>query len=121
MTLVMQSVKVFLILKLKRKYEGIIKKCGNIIHLVNRGDFMVYTKNLKALKVITFICFISIFTFSFNTFAYNSAAEKVKIKAKLNSIELVYNDHVGNEWGYSATVNKKSIEEVEEWLGDCEG
>ncbi len=41
----------------------------------------------------------------------SAAAKTIKIKVTLVSVELVDNDHVGNEWYTTATVNGKTIEE----------
>jgi len=41
----------------------------------------------------------------------SAAAKTIKIKVTLVSVELVENDHVGNEWYTTASVNGKTIEE----------
>lgn len=41
----------------------------------------------------------------------SAAAKTIKIKVTLVSVELVDNDHVGNEWYTTASVNGKTIEE----------
>ncbi|MNO32536.1 hypothetical protein D3C76_225280 [compost metagenome] len=41
----------------------------------------------------------------------SAATKTIKIKVTLVSVELVENDHVGNEWYTSASVNGKEIEE----------
>lgn len=41
----------------------------------------------------------------------SAAAKTIKIKITLVSVELVDNDHVGNEWYTTASVNGKTIEE----------
>jgi hypothetical protein len=40
-----------------------------------------------------------------------AAASKVKVDVKLESVECVENNHVGNEWEYSCTANKKELKE----------
>lgn len=40
-----------------------------------------------------------------------AASSKVKVAVKLESVECVENNHVGNEWEYSCTVNKKELKE----------
>ncbi|GJM78736.1 hypothetical protein HMSSN139_12320 [Paenibacillus sp. HMSSN-139] len=41
----------------------------------------------------------------------SAATKTVKLKVTLVSVELVENDHVGNEWYTAASVNGKEIEE----------
>lgn len=59
------------------------------------------------------LVFFIIFCLVFTSIAVSSygASTKVKVNVSLESIECVENNHVGNEWVYSCTVNKKSLDE----------
>lgn len=61
---------------------------------------------ISALIVILFIA--SVHT---NTIFAASNSSKVKVSVELRSIECVENNHVGNEWGFGCTVNKKELAE----------
>ncbi len=61
-------------------------------------------------KRVISLLLIIIFTLSFfPSGAYG--ASNTKVKVTLQSVVCVENNHVGNEWGYGATVNKKAIYE----------
>ena len=60
-----------------------------------------------------FIIFITLLlvTSAFSYIPSEAAAAKVKVSVTLSSIECESNDHVGNEWGFGCTVNKKTLDE----------
>ena len=47
----------------------------------------------------------------FNISIVNASSSKVKISVTLESIECISNNHVGNDWGFNCTVNKKDLSE----------
>jgi hypothetical protein len=61
----------------------------------------------KALKVMLLLSFIFVCLVQ----PVSAATKTVKLKVTLVSVELVENDHVGNEWYTAASVNGKEIEE----------
>jgi len=63
-------------------------------------------------RVISFFLILSVII-SFNLFIVGAATNtsKVKITIKLDSIECIENNHVGNEWGFGCKVNKKELSE----------
>ncbi|EMS72371.1 hypothetical protein [Ruminiclostridium cellobioparum] len=61
-------------------------------------------------KIISFFLILCIII-SCNFFAVSAATTKVKVSVKLDSIECVENNHVGNEWLFGCTVNKKELSE----------
>lgn len=60
--------------------------------------------------VISFFLILCIII-SCNLFTVGAATSKVKVTIKLDSIECVENNHVGNEWAFGCTVNKKELAE----------
>lgn len=61
-------------------------------------------------RVIGFLLILCIII-SCNLFTVGAAPSKVKVTVKLDSIECVQNNHVGNEWAFGCTVNKKALTE----------
>ena len=59
-------------------------------------------------RVISFFLILCIII-SCNLFTTAAATSKVKVTVKLDSIECVENNHVGNEWSFGCTVNKKEL------------
>ncbi len=59
-------------------------------------------------KIIGFFLILCIII-SCNLFTVGAATPKVKVTVKLDSIECVENNHVGNEWSFGCTVNKKEL------------
>lgn len=62
-------------------------------------------------KILSILLVIAITIPCFTGIAYGAKSSKVKVTVELQSIECVQNDHVGNEWGFGATVNKKELTE----------
>lgn len=60
----------------------------------------------KVLVFFIVLCFV----FSSLVFTPYGASTKVKVNINLVSIELIENNHVGNEWSHSCTVNKKNLD-----------
>ncbi len=60
-------------------------------------------------RFISFLLIIVLILPFFTCGAYS--ASNTKVKVTLQSVDCIENNHVGNEWGYGATVNKKSIYE----------
>ncbi len=60
-------------------------------------------------RFISFLLIIILILPFFTTGAYS--AGNIKVKVTLQSVVCIENNHVGNEWGYGATVNKKTIYE----------
>ncbi len=62
-------------------------------------------------KIVSFFLMLAI-TISCNAFIADAAAAKnVKVSVKLQSIDCISNNHVGNEWAFGCTVNKKDLSE----------
>jgi hypothetical protein len=61
-------------------------------------------KGMKAILVLSLLSVLHIQPMS-------AAAKTIKIKVTLVSVELIENNHVGNEWYATAYVNGKEIEE----------
>ncbi len=59
-------------------------------------------------RVISFFLILCIII-SCNLFTTAAATSKVKVTVKLDSIECIENNHVGNEWVFGCTVNKKEL------------
>ena len=68
----------------------------------------VYYVNRKILSVFLIIALL---LSCFTGLVYGASSSKVKITVELKSIECVENNHVGNEWVFSSTVNKKTLTE----------
>ncbi|ACL77753.1 hypothetical protein [Ruminiclostridium cellulolyticum] len=62
-------------------------------------------------RILSFLLIITLILTCFTNLAYSAANTKVKVTLK--SVVCIKNDHVGNEWGFGATVNKKTIYEGE--------
>ncbi len=60
-------------------------------------------------RYISFLLIIVLILPFFTSGVYS--ASNTKVKVTLQSVACIENNHVGNEWGYGATVNKKSIYE----------
>ena len=60
-------------------------------------------------RVISFLLIIILILPFFTSGAYS--ASNTKVKVTLQSVTCIENNHVGNDWGYGATVNKKAIYE----------
>ena len=62
-------------------------------------------------KILCVLLMIALTLSCFNGLAYGAKSSKVKVTVELQSIECVQNNHVGNEWGFGSTVNKKELSE----------
>ncbi len=60
-------------------------------------------------RVISLLLIIILVLSFFPSGAYS--ASKTKVNVTLQSVTCIENNHVGNEWGYGATVSKKAIYE----------
>lgn len=63
-------------------------------------------------RVVSLFLILAIL-FSCNLFIADAASStaKVKVSVKLQSIDCISNNHVGNEWVFGCTVNKKELAE----------
>ncbi len=62
-------------------------------------------------KILCVLLMIALTLSCFNGLVYGAKSSKVKVIVELQSIECVQNNHVGNEWGFGSTVNKKELSE----------
>ncbi len=62
-------------------------------------------------KILALLLFFSLILSSFTVLTYGKSSSKVIVTVELQTVECVDNNHVGNEWVFGATVNKKELNE----------
>jgi hypothetical protein len=62
-------------------------------------------------KIISLLLTVIYFLSCYTGIADAAGSAKVNVYVQLKSIECVENNHVGNEWGFSCTVNSKELQE----------